>query len=150
MANIIQISDFTGRYNISSNAFKDAETQDYLDHYEKQYLTELLGVELYDLFIADLVNGVPQTQIYIDIFNSFAVDRNSCIIKSDGIKELLRGFIFFELMRKVGAKRTISGNTRNLSDNSANITQLDAGLWLFFNEAVDNHYAIQWRSEERV
>ena len=67
MSNIIQLSDFVGEYELPESKYFDR--QPYLDKYEKEYLVNALGADLYKLFIADLVGGVPQTQIYLDIDN---------------------------------------------------------------------------------
>jgi len=144
MANIIQVSDFTGRYSIAKNVYTEANIQDYIDYYEKIYLTELLGAELYNLFISDLVSGVPQDPIYQAIFNPFSLDENNCLIISDGIKDMILGFCFFEIMRKSDAQQTISGNTRNVMDNSSNISQIQAGLYTSYNTSIKSYDAIQW------
>ena len=61
MSNIIQIADFAGtEYSLPEQKY--ISYQNYLDKYEKEFLVNLLGAELYDLFVSDLVGGIPQTQ----------------------------------------------------------------------------------------
>ena len=87
MANILALTDFeSGEYTIPQDCYSDI--QPYLDKYEKKYLIELLGCDLYALFIADLVAGVPQTQIYIDIFNEICEDNCGTIQRSEGMKTM--------------------------------------------------------------
>ena len=50
----LQPSDFIGIVSLSSNEFSDIQIQLYIDRYEPIYLTDLLGCEFYDEFIADL------------------------------------------------------------------------------------------------
>jgi hypothetical protein len=142
MANILQPDDFSsGEYKVPQNCFDSI--QDYLDKYEKNYLTRILGAELYDLFIADLVSGVPQTQIYLDIFNEFRIDEDRCIRISEGLKETLKQFCYFHIIRDLGVKKGIGGVGKYNSEvsetgyNGFNIVEA-------YNEGVDNVKAIQW------
>ena len=61
MSDIIQLSNFNdGRFRIPKTTAQKAGVQTYLDDAEDDYLIILFGVELYGLFIADLVAGVPK------------------------------------------------------------------------------------------
>jgi len=143
MANILQPSDFTGRYDIGQNGYTVTDLQGFIDFYEEDYLQFLLGCELYDLFVADLLNGEPQTPIYQAIFNSFCIDQDNCIIKSAGMKDMLKAFIYFEYARKSDDSVTISGNTQSSSDNSVKPSQIQAGLYNYYNEGINTYHAIQ-------
>ena len=139
----LQPSDFKGRFAIGQNGFSADDLDDFIEFYEKDYLTDLLGCELFDLFIADLDQGVPQTQIYIDIFEEICVDLECGIIKSQGMIAMLKAFIYFEFARKSDDRVTISGNIRGSSDNSKKPTQRQASLYLFHNEGLDSYKNIQ-------
>ena len=76
-------ADFNGYYDISTDTFTGIDLETYISDIEPIALRRLLGVELYNLFIADLDgNGVPQTAIYQAIYNAFDVDYNCTIISS--------------------------------------------------------------------
>jgi len=55
---IVTISDFeAGKYELSRGHYDNAKLQNYIDVFEKRYLIQLLGVELYNEFEADLAAG---------------------------------------------------------------------------------------------
>jgi len=93
---ILQTTDFSkGFYALSQTDFTEAGLQTYIDDNEEALLCKLLGVELADLFVADLVDGVPQTQRFIDIFNKFKIQPDECIFISKGMKIMLEGFMYY-------------------------------------------------------
>lgn len=142
MANILIPDDFgNGEYKIPQNCFDSI--QSYLDKYEKFYLIKLLGAELYDLFIADLNAGVPTSTIYLSIFNEFRIDRTGCVRISEGIKEMLKQFCYFHIIRDLGVKKGIGGvgkYNNEVSENRYDGFNIVEAL----NEGVDNAKAIQW------
>ena len=142
MANILQPSDFSnGEYKVPQNCFDSI--QSYLDKYEKHYLIKLLGADLYDLFIADLVAGVPTSAIYLDIFNEFRVDRTGCVRISEGIKEMLIQFCYFHIIRDLGEKKGIGGVGKYVTEVSE--SRYDGfNIIEALNEGIDNAKAIQW------
>ena len=139
----LQPSDFKGRFDIGQNGFSAEDLQLFIEYYEKDYLTDLLGCELFQLFIDDLDSGIPQTTIYKVIYNALCVDNGCDIIKSEGMKDMLRAFIYFEFARKSDNQVTISGNTRSSSDNSTKPTQREVSLYLFYNEGLNSYKNIQ-------
>ncbi len=137
--------DFIGYYKISGNTYSEIELQTYIDNIEPKVLRSLLGCELYDLFVADLDgNGVPQTQIYLDIYNAFYTDYNNCQIKSDGMLEMLKGFIYYEYVRDGNFFNTISGTVKNTFVNSEMARTAEFGLNERYNVALQSFDAIQW------
>lgn len=146
-------SDFTGLYKITSNTYTDASTQLYIDKYEKKYLTDLLGVDLYDLFIADLVAGVPQTAKYLTIYNAFAFDDgvgSGCQHRSNGMLEMLKGFIYFHVMRDMLAQSTINGKIKNEFSNASQARAVETNVYDNYNEAVKTYQQIQWYIEDNL
>jgi len=59
---------FTGELAVPNAANETGLTQA-ITQYEKEILISLLGYKLYSLLQADLVNGVPQTQKYLNLVN---------------------------------------------------------------------------------
>ena len=143
MSHIITISDLNGRFSIPRNNYTEDKLSEQIDFFEKKYLIELLGSDLYDAFISDLSSGIPQTQIYLDIFNSFSIDEDRGILSSHGIKSMLLHFIYFEIISDFSAKLTLSGVQKNNSDNSSNITDVQSGKWRHYNYGVESYRAIQ-------
>lgn len=145
MADILALTDFeVGEYSIPEDCHTDAKFQTYLDKYEKRYLIELLGCDLYDLFIADLDNGVPQTQIYIDIFNEICEDNNNTIQRSEGIKTMLIELVYFYLVRDLAVKKSTTGVGFNINEMTKGPTYSGFNIVEAFNEGVRNYNVIQW------
>lgn len=141
MAEILDKADFKeGRYKIVQTEFDKLDS--YIDEYEETYLMDLLGVELYALFIADLTDGVPASTIYLNIFNEFAVDNGGCIVKSRGIKTMLQAFIRFHYLRALHLANSANGTVINQTEVStpADMRYLEQD----YNEGIKDYEAIQW------
>lgn len=141
-------TDFIGFYQIAKpNSHKIGELQSYIDNVEPNVLRDLLGCDLYTLFIADLVGGIPQTQRFIDIFNSFCFDdgvNSGCQHRSSGMVTMLKGFVYYNYVRDADYFNTISGNVKNDFTNSSSINSMMYGLDERHNVALSTYEQIQW------
>lgn len=94
-ARFITHDNFTGVYNIDENYYDSTIAEDI----EKEVLTDLLGVNYYNDFIADLNEGnVPQTAIWIK-FKGGEEYIDSFLIRYTGIIEMLVAFIYYEIVK---------------------------------------------------
>ena len=173
---ILNIEDFTkiskaGIFKIPLQNGCEPILQNYIDRYEKRYLQNLLGCELAELFISDLIEGIPQTERFINLYNEICEDLdkgvfnyccyykcsynlyckenyNCCLpkkIESRGIKSMLQGFIYWEYNRKAnGFSKTPSGTKKNNSENSQNVTFPSWGLFDYYNESQQDYTNIQY------
>lgn len=157
----------SGIYTISQDRFTEADLQKFIDTWEPYYLVRMFGVDLYELFKADLNAGVPQTARFTKVFNPFAVQSESsffyntypldygylpqivgqnCIHESFGIKDMLAGFIFFEFMRDLAMKATPVGHrkpSQEVSD-SPGVGRSMIRIEDTYNRAIGSFQAIQW------
>ena len=146
---ILQPSDFTDNpiYNIALTLQAETELDAMIEDVEKNTLQELLGCELYTLFIGDLTVGtpqVPQTQIYIDIFDAFCFDHVLCGPQtSKGMKDLLMAYTYFEWHRYNLNKSTSTGMVRGDSENSNSVLAESFGTYDKYNRAVYSYRSIQ-------
>ena len=148
-------SDFTkGFYKIASDCYTEDDLQEYINKYEKCYLIDLLGCDLYNLFVADLdvptapPTPVPQTPRFIEIYNEFCVDDpNACdeVWKSEGMIEMLKGFVYFHYVRDYKFKTTTTGTIVNNNEVSreAQSMELINGLSERFNAAQSTYWSIR-------
>ena len=144
MANILEISDFDSGINtIRHNGYANSNLQWYIDKYEREYLIDLLGVTLYDLFITDLSGGVPTTLIYQDIFNPIATVIGDENLVNRGMKEMLKGFVYFHYVRADMFKQTPTGAKSSKSDNSSSVTLTSLNIQGRFNDSVDDYKVIR-------
>ena len=142
MGTFVEVDDFRGRFAVSKNEYTENIIDEYIDYYEPIYLAMVLGVELSKLVIQEAANAVPRIDA---IINPFMMDVDCGIVKSDGVKNMLLGFLFFEISTKsLDANKTLGGNTQNVSDNSERLSQINAGIWKLYNIAVDTGCSIQY------
>ena len=143
---IVSVSDFKiGKYELHSGIYDVPRIQAYIDKYEKRYLTELLGADLYSLFVADLVagSGTPLEPRFSVIFNPLSIDWSGRIIYSDGIKEMLKGFIYYEYTKDEIVQMTPVGNVRPVGQNSEVAGSLYTQIYNRYNDGVRSHDSIQ-------
>lgn len=147
MATFTSPEDYKGFYQISGNSFDQTELQLYIDEVEPEILRDLMGCDLYDLFVADLVGNVPQTQRFINIFNAFCIDNPSfhnTQEKSKGIIEMLKGFVYFSYVKESDFANVITGNIKNAFSNSEQARSVEVGFNDRYNRAIVSYKAIQW------
>lgn len=143
---IVQVSDFkVGKYELHSGIYDVPRIQAYIDKYEMRYLTELLGAELYTLFAADLLAGagVPLEPRFLVIFNPLSIDWCGRILYSEGIKEMLMGFIYYEYTKDEIVQMTPVGNVRPVGQNSEVAGSLYTQIYNRYNDSVRSHDSIQ-------
>ena len=134
----------TGEFRISLQDQND-DLEAVIDRLEVEVLQDLLGKELYDLFIADLDGGdipeAPQTQRFIDIYNAIYEDE-TIIIRSEGMLAMLRIFIWFEWTKQTGMQNTPVGMIKNEFENGTNLSNVNAGIESTYNRAIKSYRAI--------
>lgn len=145
---ILASSDFkNGRYRVALNPEQSIGFQEAIDYVEKYYLKRLFGIDLYNLFIADLAlptAGQPTAARFIKVFNAFDYQHtDDCIYSSEGIKEMLKGFVYFYWLRDLNKKVATTGTIKTKSSNSENISSNWAGATSRYNQAVDSFEVIQ-------
>lgn len=136
-----------GRFCIAVNVHKENDLQSYIDTFEKIYLQDLLGCELYDLFIADLdASGMPQTPIYINIYQAFCIDYRGCgnKVRSEGMVQLLKEFIYFEYVRNQKVANSNGGNVVNINEASRETVSFETDIYDAYNNGIKNYKAIQF------
>ena len=147
--NILKPSDFVGKYQLSTGMFDVDKLTDYITRYEKKYLIDLFGVTLYNEFISDLdgVNNYPQSPNFIYLYEDFAEDFERLgkykIIRSEGLKEVLKGCIYFEYSKDLINQMTPYGNVTPEAENSKITSTLYTMIYNRYNEAVNSFSAIQ-------
>ena len=139
MSSIVQITNFdAGRFKIPTTSFQDASLQDYIDKYERHYLLRLLGVDLYNSFIADLVAGVPQDADYVAFYEPFVDETSGENCESQGMVEMVKAFIYFHYYRDTIVQLTTVGPKRSKGENSENLDKEALDYVTRYNEGVDS------------
>lgn len=150
MGLIIVPSDFVGKYTLVKGKYVDKMIADYIAKYEERYLMELLGIELFDLFKADVLANAPDKfpadPIYKVLYDPIREQKQDCnsLMLSDGIKDMLLGFLYFEIGRDQDVKQTMSGAQKTKSENAEPPAYGEWDIWGRYNEAVKSYTTIQW------
>lgn len=146
MPTITKIADYNSRYQVAKDSYSKKTLQVYIDELETTLIRDLLGVELGNLFIADLdLDGVPQTQRFIDIYNAFAVQEDcGTIWSSYGMKDYLIGQIYYDYARNTNTYNSQIGNKSAIGENSEIAGNMIHDLSQRFNKAIVNGKSIQW------
>ena len=141
MGLLIVKNDFVGKYELAKSI--NDKIDSYIAKYENQYLRDLLGSELFALFEADVTNYLPQSAEFLTIYNPINTNVNDVEVRSEGIKDMLLGLIYFDYERDNRYKSTNIGQTKNTPDSASNDFDLHH-LYERYNEAVKNYQNIQY------
>lgn len=140
-------ADFVGKYKLAKDTYSKDLLDSYIEKYEKIYLQDLLGCELYDAFIADLNTDTPPaplSQRFIDIYEERCInDVCGIMYRSDGILDMLKGFIYYHYILDQKFKSTIIGTVVNEGSFSREIGAAKSTMEDRYNSAVDSYISIQ-------
>lgn len=142
----ITIQDFqTGKFELHTGMYDVQRLQAYIDKYESKYLVNLLGAELFNQFEADVIlgGGTPTEQRFIDIFEPFRKDISCDVVISEGMVEMLKGFIYFEYSKDLVNQVTPVGHVVPVGENSENPTTLYSMIYTRYNEGCKTYKSIQ-------
>lgn len=147
MGILVNVSDFSGGiYDLPQSITDRVDL--YINQIEGQFLTDLLGIKLYNLFIADLNAQVPNADRFKAIYNKFLTDPLDSAsvyygksIRSLGMKDMLKNVIYFEYCRKGKYNVGMSGSVNNNTESStpAPLTY----LFTYYNSSIATYHAIQ-------
>jgi hypothetical protein len=152
---ILSIQDFTGKYQVSTGMYDQAKLQDYINRYEPRYLKELFGITFYNEFKSDLLNNVPQSPNFLVLFNPLSEDIGYNFyyfngiyegvnqLDSEGIKEMLKGFIYFEYVKDLSNQITPIGLVKPDNENSTVANTLFSMMYTRYNEAIRSYNSIR-------
>jgi hypothetical protein len=147
---ILTPTDFaSGRYKIPLNPKQlVGDMPDYIDRVEAYYLPRLFGKVLFDLFEADLalpIVGDPTAPRFVYVFNPFTnQDDDNYFLQSLGIKDMLKGFVYYEYGRDHVTRLTTTGIKLTEGANSSNVSGIHHDLNSRYNESIQTYKVIQF------
>lgn len=141
---ITSIEDYEkGVYELPFSSITAKQLECYIDEFEPQYLNDLLGCELANLFIDDLDNGLPQSERFLNIYNEFCVSDYCSYLKSLGMKIMIKGFIYWEYGITLTADLSMLGANNSTGENQVVTKQSATRLLPNYNRSIDTYDAIQ-------
>ena len=146
--NIVKSDDMIGVYELSLNS---NDSTDYFDtiafDVERNVLRGdgrcnygFMGDEEYLKLITDLVDGVPQSQKYIDLVNGCNyVNSSGRLSIFEGIKEMLKGFVYYAYLQTAYMNTTSMGASKPEFDGGERATkyELNRQTQIIQNKGVD-------------
>lgn len=161
---MVIINDFLnyGKYEISSGMYDQNRLSNYIVKYERKYLIELFGATMYEAFMTsiDPNNNQSSAPKFQELIDPFAMDISTFtavgyvgthtnlvrrVVISDGMKEMLMGFIYFEYLKDSISVATPVGIVQPVGENSKVPNTLHIQIYTRYNEAVRTFRAIQER-----
>ena len=138
---IVTTSDFIDKFKLTLTDFNTNELSSYIERYETITLIELMGKELFDLYVIGFGLNEP---IYVKLHNSF-IEQSDCgeVLNSRGLKDLILGTVYFYYSRDILTQRSENGSVAKKGENSSNVTQIQSNVQSRWDEAVDTYCAIQ-------
>lgn len=150
---MLTTSDFTGYYKLPFDTNSKETIEDLIQRKEFEYLVSLLGYTLYLEFKNDLGNNPePTQQKFKDIFgylfdkdNVIGLAASGGVMASSGIKDMMKGFVYFHFANEFSVDATSVGFKTNKNENSENLKPNFALEMIEerYNKAIDNYTAIQ-------
>lgn len=136
MGVFVQISDFKeGKFKLALNQYNEGDLQSIIDKHEKIYIIELFG-----LAMGNAIYSAPASQLALTA--PFQEEINDFLVISEGVTEMLKGFIFFEYIRATDIKSIVGGTVQNSSDQG---TVLKIDVVNRYNDSIDTWEAIQYK-----
>ena len=138
-------NDFQGKFSLHTGMYTNQTIQDYIDRYEPLYLMQLFGAKMYDEFVSDMgIFNIPISPNFQKLYNPFhenyAFNR---LVVSNGLIDMLKGFVYFEYCKDLTNQMTVNGNVRPTGENSGDVSTLYSMMYARYNEAVKTFRAIQ-------
>ena len=155
---MLTTSDFTGYFKLPFDNSSKEVVANIIEQTEFKYLVDMLGVSLYNEFIADLgLNPEPTQQKFKNIFGNLFVKNNVVnltdgTLASSGIKYMLKGFVYFTFANEFNIIASQTGFVSNKNENSEKPNQ-NFTLEMIedrYNRGIDNYKAIQCYIKENL
>lgn len=145
---ILTTDDFmNGRYIIPVIGQTKTDLELYIERIEFEYLPKLFGKDLYDLFLLDLAQptvGEPTDPRFVKVYNPLIEQPETCLYESWGIKEMLKGFVYYHFIKDDTSRVTTIGIKMTLGENSDSVSAIHHDILCRFNDSVSTYKAIQW------
>jgi hypothetical protein len=137
----VTYASFINKYETTQNEFDQAKLTSYITRYETITLIELLGKELYDLYVTGVAGGDP---IYEQLRDAFTVQLDSgTILDSRGVDDIILGVVYFYYHRDNYTQQSINGGVKNTGENSENVSVFVSNIQARWDEAIGSYQAIQ-------
>ena len=114
MDNIIQLSDFTGRYALSVSEYAEDTFESYITDLQYDLLIDMLGAELYNDFDTN-----PTEQKWVDLLNGITYQDCYGFTRNwRGLKDLMQPYVYAKFTLDNFYKQVQSGTVKPKFENA--------------------------------
>lgn len=133
---------FTYKWAIANPFDGGNKLQQYIDHYEERYLIDLLGAELYTLFVAGYED---EEEIYVKLYDPFAFDSEHLKkpFISEGIEVMLKNLIYAHYQQEDLGIATGAGKIDLDPEGGRRSTDNESNTFAYYNQGINTYKAIQ-------
>jgi hypothetical protein len=138
---IITTANFEqGKFKTGFTQFTANDLTACITRNEDKIMTELLGKDLYALYVTGVAGGDP---IYEFLRDAFIEEINEVAYVSQGVVDMLCGFVWCEYQRDIYANNSSIGANRLKGENSDQVSFNGANYHSRYLEALSTFEAIQ-------
>lgn len=146
MGVFVDVVDFKEGYNkIPFNTYTLGKLDQFITDTEKSWIYKIFGIALGNIIIND--GSPPVTPIYLSLYEPLQVQIGRRIYISNGLKEILKGFIRSEYMKEIQKVDTTSGQG---TSNDENMKISTSSNYYGYNENIIQGKAIQFFIRQNV
>jgi hypothetical protein len=122
MSNLLVYTDFVGNCQLSISNLKLAEFNAFLTVHEAKFLRSVLGVKLYNSFVAGWTGTIASK--WTDLINGCDYVMDDVTYHFDGLKEALKYWSYAEWQRQNSIINTGQSNISGKSENAETVAPL--------------------------
>lgn len=139
MGVFVDVVDFKEGYNkIPFNSYSLNKLDTFITDHEKHWIYKIFGIELGNIMLSQ--DNPPVVPEYLVLYNPLQVQVGRRIYISNGLKEVLKGFIRSEYMKELQKVDTTAGQGVS---NDENVKISESSNYYGYNENVIQGKAIQ-------
>lgn len=143
----VNVSDFTGKFEVHQGMYANNDLNDYIQRYELDYLKQLFGIAMYNEYYANAIanppSNIPTLAKFNYLYHPFDYQNTDdfwLLCQSKGLKDMLIGFIWFEFNKDQISTATALGQQKQKNELSEMVLTTIYGK---YNESVKTYRAIQ-------
>lgn len=123
MTNLITYTEFKGKLviaNAQTNADVQAAITDLITQEQQQYLTDLLGVALYNQFVTWYMAGQSPADPFYGLLNGLTFQYKNCTFNWVGLKQVEAYYIYYRFQEQDATQTVSGGEAKSQSQNAVN------------------------------
>jgi hypothetical protein len=139
---IVTTNDFTGQWEIAKAFTGATKLSDRINDIEPKIMVELFGAEMYDEYTTAIGLAEPLEK-WTKLRDAFHFDGYTKAYVSQGIKTMLKCFVYASYNEKGNSVPTTNGNINLKSEGGSKVVDNYETLYGVYNQGIKTFQAIQ-------